>query len=304
MELDFFLETLDQKRRKQKNPVEFSCVSSVDTPADSLKAVFLIASPQEWEQEIAQIEVQLDGKRIFHGNCDRQIVSMGQNGCRLTIWGRSDAAVLLDNEAIPQEYSRVSLNEMFCRHLEPYGFQSQFPSEVQGVLTDYRVGKGVSEWEAFCTFCQRAVKMTPYVHLLKVSFLTRGRGQHIITPQNSMVKQISKSTRRSEVISETLIRDELGRYSSQVTNEQAKELKIKRRRCLIPSAQWAQPAADARIKMEQSMRGRVRWKIELAEVLDWELGEEVVFSEYFRGNIVHREIGFSQKGGFTRLFIE
>ena len=125
-------------------PVSFSLVRSADTPADSLKAEFMVSDAQDWEQEIARIELQAEGRRLFRGICDRQIVGIDSAGCRLTVWARSDAAVLLDNEAIPQEYSCVTLDEMFAKHLAPYGFQSDL--EGEGSLLGYQVGKGVSEW--------------------------------------------------------------------------------------------------------------------------------------------------------------
>ena len=125
MKLEFFVETLEGSRRRKMFPVHFSCVSSVDTPADSIKATFLIFHPKEWMKEIKALELQGDGNRLFHGICDRQIVSLQQDGCRMTVWGRSDAALLLDNEAIPQEYVRVSLDEMFDKHIKPYGFQNE-----------------------------------------------------------------------------------------------------------------------------------------------------------------------------------
>lgn len=141
------METLEGSRRRKMFPVHFSCVSSVDTPADSIKATFLISHPKEWMKEIKTLELQEDGDRLFHGICDRQIVSLQQDGCRMTVWGRSDAALLLDNEAIPQEYVRVSLDEMFDKHIKPYGFQNELG--LTGSLSNYRVGKGISEWETF-----------------------------------------------------------------------------------------------------------------------------------------------------------
>ncbi|MDY4047737.1 hypothetical protein [Negativibacillus massiliensis] len=47
MKLELFVETLEGSRRRKMFPVHFSCVSSVDTPADSIKAIFLISHPKE-----------------------------------------------------------------------------------------------------------------------------------------------------------------------------------------------------------------------------------------------------------------
>ena len=105
MKLELFVETLEGSRRRKMFSVHFSCVSSVDTPADSIKATFLISHPKEWMKEIKALELRGDGDRLFHGICDRQIVSLQQDGCRMTVWGRSDAALLLDNEAIRRNIS-------------------------------------------------------------------------------------------------------------------------------------------------------------------------------------------------------
>ena len=304
MKLEFFIETLEGNRRRKMFPVDFSCVSSVDTPADSLKATFFISQPKEWMQEIKTLELQGDGNRLFHGICDRQIVSLQQDGCKMTVWGRSDAALLLDNEAIPQEYMRVSLDEMFDKHLKPYGFQNELG--LMGSLSNYRVGKGVSEWEAFSTFCRRAVGRTPYVHFSKVSFFLPGKGTHIISEKMPVIS-VRWINRRSEIISETLIRDDMGRYLSCVQNEKAEGLEVFRRRCLIPSSQWANPAADAKLQMEESARGKICLEVEIPQILNWELGEEVTVSLpklYFRGNIVSREMEFSQSGAVSRFVLE
>lgn len=47
MELHFFLEQLDGQRRELVHPVSFSLVRSADTPADSLKAEFMVSDAQD-----------------------------------------------------------------------------------------------------------------------------------------------------------------------------------------------------------------------------------------------------------------
>ena len=298
--------TPDGRERHQKMVVEFYCISSVDTPADSLRAVVLSGQPLDWEEEIAELELQYDSRRIFSGICDRQIVSMGTRGCRLTVWGRSEGPLLLDNEAIPQEYSRVSMEQMFQRHIRPYGFTANL--ERSAVLEHYQVGKGVSEWEAFSRFCQRAVKLRPYLDGRTVRFLLPGRGRRVISSQMPVLR-MSKTVRRSEVISQVLVRDGQGRYSTGIDNSEAQQLHIRRRRCLIPSAQWAQTGVDAGLRLEESMRGRVRWEVELAGIADWELGCEVLLAvpgtgQYFQGNLVERELRYRESGAVSRLVLE
>ena len=118
---------------------------------------------------------------------------------------------------------------------------------------------------------------------------------------------MSRTVRRSEVISQVLLRDELGRYSTALENEAARGLQILRRRCMIPGAQWANAAQDARLKMQQSMRGRIQWEIELLRLVDWELGDQVsgeLAGLAFRGNIVYQELRFSGQGESSLLILE
>ena len=118
---------------------------------------------------------------------------------------------------------------------------------------------------------------------------------------------MSKTVRRSEVISQVLLRDELGRYSTALENEAARGLQILRRRCMIPGAQWTNAAQDARLKMQQSMRERIQWEIELPRLVDWELGDQVsgeLAGLAFRGNIVYQELRFSGQGESSLLILE
>lgn len=161
MELNVFVELLDGSRKQIGGMTLFSWVCSADTPADSLKVRCL----QQIDAEIACIEVQSGGRRLFRGFCDRQKTFVDGTGCHTELWGRSDAAVLMDNEAIPQEYSRVTLQELFEKHIKPYGFQNDLPQAA--TLNYFRVGKGVSEWEAFSDGCIQALGQQPFVHLVQ-----------------------------------------------------------------------------------------------------------------------------------------
>ncbi len=268
MELNIFVELLDGSRKQIGGMTLFSWVCSADTPADSLKVQCL----QQIGTEVARIEVQSGGRRLFRGLCDRQKTFVDGAGCHTELWGRSDAAVLMDNEAIPQEYSRVSLQELFEKHIKPYGFQNDLPQAA--MLNYFRVGKGVSEWEVFSDGCIQALGQQPFVHLSRVSARLPGKQRHLVGVQDAVLR-LSRVVRREKVISQVLLRDEWGRYSTRIENPQAQRLAIQRRRCLIPSAQWERPTADAQRRMNRSMDGRIRWELELGKLVDWQLGDRV-----------------------------
>lgn len=139
MELSFYLYTPQGERQKKENPVSFSWVTSADTPADSLKAVFL-CEPSDIGKETAEIEVKSGSRRLFHGICDRRSICREQNGQTLVLWARSDGALLLDNEAIPQEYEQASLGEIFDRHIRPTVFKTAWTAAAACPFTVWKRG--------------------------------------------------------------------------------------------------------------------------------------------------------------------
>lgn len=304
MELSFYLYTAQGERRKKENPISFSWVTSADTPADSLKAVFL-CEPSDIGKETAEIEVKSGGRRLFHGICDRQSICWEQSGRTLVLWARSDGALLLDNEAVPQEYEQVSLGEIFDRHIAPYGFQNSMDSG--GRLPFYRVEKGVSEWEAFAGFCRMAVRKTPYLSGAKVLFLSPGQGTTILLPQQTPLCSLKEITDRTGVISKALLRDANGKYTVEIENERAKGLGICRTRCVIPASQRQWTQRDAEYRLMQSMRGRKQTEICAAGLFLWELGEQVTIRQgeiNQSGNIISREWRFDRNGSRTKVILE
>ena len=59
--------------------------------------------------------------------------------------------------------------------------------------------------------------------------------------------------------------------------------------------------------MQQSMRERIQWEIELPRLVDWELGDQVsgeLSGLAFRGNIVYQELRFFGQRESSLLILE
>ena len=97
------------------------------------------------------------------------------------------------------------------------------------------------------------------MHLSRVSARLPGKQSHLVGVQDAVLR-LSRVVRREKVISQVLLRDEWGRYSTRIENPQAQGLAIQRRHCLIPSEQWERPTADAQ---------------ELGKLVDWQLGDRI-----------------------------
>ena len=134
-------------------PVKLILRADEDAPADRLTAVFSAST----NVGITGVRVDReDGSLFFDGAVDEQI----QSGGLLTLACRSRAALLLDNEALPQEYAAPSLGLIFDRHIKPYGF-TVFRGNGTVFSSAFSVTKGMSEWQAAEAFCRQFLKVTP-----------------------------------------------------------------------------------------------------------------------------------------------
>lgn len=134
---------------------------SREAPADSLTAVFF---SEKIHQEYKSIDVFTSKNEIFFsGIIDEQKFEVTNGGSFLTIKSRSKAAYLIDNEATTQTYKRPSLDIIFKRHIEPYGF-----TEINGNKTTFNVTldveNGMSEWDVLEKFCSLCLNTFPVVN--------------------------------------------------------------------------------------------------------------------------------------------
>ncbi len=136
-------------------PVKLVFRADEDAPADRLTAAFAF-SPAAGVTGLQIVEE--DGSTFFDGIVDEQI----QSGGLLTLSCRSRAALLLDNEALPQEYAAPSLGLIFERHVKPYGFTA-FRGNGAVFSSAFSVTKGMSEWQAAEAFCNQFLKVMPRV---------------------------------------------------------------------------------------------------------------------------------------------
>lgn len=122
------------------------------TPCDSFLVRCLWQPGQEKGlSSAARFFAQWNGQRIFTGVVDEYCVLCGNTGLQLEITGRSMAALLLDNEALPVQYQRAAWVDVAAHHVTPYGIRS-IGGEKLGVVTGFEVGTGVSQWSVVQDF--------------------------------------------------------------------------------------------------------------------------------------------------------
>ena len=207
-------------------PVELVFRADEDAPADRLTAAFA-ASPGV---EITGLQVDReDGSLFFEGIVDEQI----QSGTLLTLSCRSRAALLLDNEALPQEYAAPSLGLIFERHIRPYGFTA-FRGNGTVFSSAFSVTKGMSEWQAAEAFCKQYLKTEP--RAVGTVFDASGETPGIPVRFGGVggVRYSSLAVRRewNKAITEVYAKSGVGAYLLKAEDTKAEALGIVRRRFL------------------------------------------------------------------------
>lgn len=213
-----------------KNPVSLLFDSEDGAPADSLFASFALDAPPPELCEVTAFDD--DGVRFFAGVVDEQTQSAGGDGALFSIAARGYAALLLDNEALPQTYQLPSLKLLYARHAAPYGFAG-----VKGNLSAYtgklQVNKGMSEWGVLSAFCRDYLKVTPVVTMDMVFDATGNKegARRVFGAGGIPVLSAEASMKRCEEISEVYVRaGRDGGYKTLVKNPGALLRGVKRRR--------------------------------------------------------------------------
>ena len=227
--LKYVLKDIYGKETLLKNPLKVSFVSSDDAPADRLTVTFAV---KENVQPVLSVEV-LDGlKRIFYGYADTQTDEQTINGIILTVSARSQACILLDNEALPQTYRMISMSDLMERHFVPLGF-GKFKGTSKTFDDEFVISKGMSEWAVLAEFCRRFVGTSPKIDcngLIDISGENSGKSVYI-----SSNRCISKkhTIKRHLLISEIMVRAESGNgYVMPFKDSFAQNLGIQRKRYL------------------------------------------------------------------------
>lgn len=73
--------------------------------------------------EAVRFAAEEDGERVFTGVVDEVCCGWDEDGARLSVSGRSMAALLLDNEALGCDYQTATLADILRDHVTPYGIQ-------------------------------------------------------------------------------------------------------------------------------------------------------------------------------------
>ncbi len=225
--------TVDDEILEFLYPVRIGVSKSLDTPADELTAVFPLI---ERIPELKNISLYNEKyELLFYGIVDTQKFFYKTSGSFFSLNARNKVALLLDNEAEPQSYTLPSLEIIFKRHVEPYGFES-FLGNKRSFAKEFVITKGMSEFEVLESFCVNYLGVYPKFLEDSTLDVTGNYKESSIVFSNELddairYSSISEVFRRHKQYSEIYIKaGDDTRYSLNVKNEEAVNKGICRKR--------------------------------------------------------------------------
>lgn len=165
--------------------------------------------PGDW----VRFEAFHEGEQVFCGVVDECEVSLSAQGRLLEVSGRGMAALLLDNEALGQDYISATQADILRDHVTPYGIQTA-PGANLPPVTRFSVANGSSEWSVIYEFARYYGGVAPRFDRLGRLVLTGwSDSQERLVGDGAPITALSWRERRYGVLSQVLVRD---RWSGQV----------------------------------------------------------------------------------------
>ncbi len=188
-EIKVYLGAADGVQQTAERLLSMELCSDAEAPCDALSLLFLCEASLF---EVHTVRMELDGKTVFSGYCDRQRTQPAADGVQVFLYARSSAALLVDSAAEPMTYRAPTAQMLFHREAAPYGFTAALPALSSEY--EYTVERGASRYGAINNFvqtlCRKPVRISPQNEL----FLPDGSGEilldsFVVTAEARMVNR-------------------------------------------------------------------------------------------------------------------
>ncbi len=195
--------------------LEYAC----GVPCDSFRVEcpFFPENGESYEKAVRFFAYE-GGQTVFTGVIDEVEWTHGPKGRRVSVIGRSLAALLLDNEAEAADYGVATLGDILRDHVFPYGIQVGEGTDIPA-CRNFSVASGQSEWQVLYQFCRYHGGVPPRFdregRLILAPF--RDGGEKLLGPRVP-VTELTRTERRYGILSEVLVRDKRRKTAERVTN--------------------------------------------------------------------------------------
>lgn len=224
-------------------------------PADDLTAVFPYGEPLV---ELSALKVTDAGQTLFCGIVDEQSFVLCDAGSYVRVTARSMAALLLDNEAQPQSYNCPCADDIFRRHVLPFGITEYYCTKKERPAR-FEIPKGTTQWQAVALFCRNCLGASPVIdaqgRLLMCGYDRSGRALAFGGEGGIACTAVQITDRRCKRLSRVYIKTQAGmRYSTEFEDREAVEKGIVRERYLNASQPLSVPASRADDMLKNAKR--------------------------------------------------
>lgn len=266
------------------NPKSVTLIREKNVPADSLDVLFLTDMN---EVEFAEIAVFDGSKCVFRGLVDEQIETISESGIMLEINARSLAALLLDNEAMPQSCCLPNMQLFMERNFSRLGFKDYIGNDKpkSGSMS---ITKGTSEWSVLEQYCRKFLGTYPRVNENGVIDISENEGETTVLTNEGEHKIISLSRikKRCELISEYRVRTLRGNgYEMIISNKNAKRLGVDSVRYLNSVDNGGVGIASCYENIEESNRLYDTLRLTVSGRVLMNIGDWIVLPDYELGNL-------------------
>lgn len=233
---------------------------------------------------------EYNGARVFTGVVDECEMVMDGRGCHLELSGRGMAALLLDNEALGQDYQLATIKDILRDHVIPYGIEVSKVPDLPRVAR-FRVDTGSSEWTALEEFLRECGGPTPRFDGWGRMILGDLEGSRCLKIDSAIsLTRLCYRDKRYGVLSEILVRD---RYSGTVQSVENQEFSV-----LGGRARRVLTMPGHAVRSEMIRTGKEQLKRSRAELVELEITITVPFAA-MPGQLVSMErAGFDHNGRY------
>jgi len=229
------LKNVEKQEFSAENITEFIMTETVGAACSCVQLKFKSDCPVG---EIVSAKVYHNEKLVFNGFCDNQRLSQCSQGFDISIYARSSAAILVDNEAKPFTYKAPSAKQLCLNNTEQFGFKCCLP-EIS-CNYKYQVTKGTSAYGAVNNFVSLITGIPVYVTPEnEIKIYEKSRKEKNLS--NYDIISFTAVINRSEPVSKIHYKKETSAfYNIHMESQTAAEIGISRERYLNLSSfpQW------------------------------------------------------------------
>lgn len=213
-----------------ENPMYVVINQDEKIPADDLTVTF---SGIISKTELCDVEVYDGDILVFKGIVDEEQRIVNEKLLYTKITARSMAAMLLDNESKPIDYTNPSTSVIFSRHLLPDSIESYRGDEVT-LRERFNVTKGMTDWQVFYSFALKAYNKTPRINADGTAdFNGIHSDETLVFSEKNGIRysSLKENNKRCKLISDVYVKTKTnGGYDSSISRNSIKKRKINRRR--------------------------------------------------------------------------